>query len=33
MLDIFMKRMKMCKNAAQTLGLDFKLIVNEQQLM
>lgn len=32
-LDIFMKRMKMCKNAAQTLGLDFKLIVNEQQLM
>ncbi len=31
--EIFMNRMLMCRRAAQTLGLEFKLIINEQQLM
>lgn len=30
--EIFIARMKMCRNAAKALGLDFKLIINEQQL-
>ena len=30
---IFMDRMIMCRNAAQSLGLQFKLIINEQSLM
>ena len=31
--EIFMNRMIMCKKAAQRLGLQFKLIINEQQLI
>ena len=31
--EIFMGRMNMCRKAAKALGLDFKLIINEQQLM
>ena len=31
--QIFMGRMIMCRNAAQRLGLQFKLIINEQSLM
>ena len=31
--EIFMERMIMCRKAAKTLGLQFKLIINEQQLM
>ena len=31
--EIFIGRMKMCRNAAKKLGLDFKLIINEQQLL
>ena len=31
--QIFMGRMIMCRNAAQALGLQFKLIINEQSLM
>ena len=31
--EIFIERMKMCRNAAKKLGLRFKLIVNEQQLL
>ena len=31
--EIFMVRMNMCRKAAETLGLQFKLIINEQQLM
>ncbi len=31
--EIFMQRMIMCRKAAQKLGLEFKLIINEQQLM
>lgn len=31
--EIFMVRMNMCRKAAEALGLEFKLIVNEQQLM
>jgi metal-dependent HD superfamily phosphatase/phosphodiesterase len=31
--EIFMGRMNMCRKAAESLGLEFKLIVNEQQLM
>ena len=31
--EIFIGRMKMCRNAAKKLGLRFKLIVNEQQLL
>jgi metal-dependent HD superfamily phosphatase/phosphodiesterase len=32
-LEIFMGRMLLCRKAAAKLGLDFKLIINEQQLM
>ena len=31
--EIFMKRMIMCRKAADKLGLQFKLIINEQQLI
>lgn len=31
--EIFMNRMQMCRKAADTLGLQFKLIINEQQLI
>ena len=31
--EIFMGRMRLCRRAAATLGLDFKLIINEQQLV
>jgi len=31
--EIFLGRMIMCRKAAETLGLDFKLIINEQQLI
>ncbi|MBQ9980229.1 MAG: HD domain-containing protein [Oscillospiraceae bacterium] len=31
--EIFLKRMSMCRKAAECLGLEFKLIINEQQLM
>lgn len=31
--EIFLVRMNMCRKAAKSLGLEFKLIVNEQQLM
>ncbi len=31
--EIFMVRMNMCRKAAETLGLQFKLNINEQQLM
>ena len=31
--EIFMKRMILCRKAAEKLGLDFKLIINEQQLI
>ena len=31
--EIFLTRMKMCRNAAAKLGLEFKLIINEQQLI
>ena len=31
--EIFLGRMTMCRKAAQALGLEFKLIINEQQLM
>ena len=31
--EIFMERMIMCRKAAETLGLQLKLIINEQQLM
>lgn len=31
--EIFLDRMIMCKKAAAYLGLEFKLIINEQQLM
>ena len=32
-LEIFLDRMILCKNAASTLGLEFKLMFNEQQLI
>lgn len=32
-LEIFMNRMLLCRKAAETLGLSFKLIINEQQLI
>jgi metal-dependent HD superfamily phosphatase/phosphodiesterase len=32
-LEIFMNRMLLCRQAAHTLGLEFKLIINEQQLI
>jgi len=31
--EIFLRRMIMCRKAAERLGLEFKLIVNEQQLI
>ena len=31
--EIFLKRMTMCRRAAERLGLEFKLMINEQQLM
>ena len=31
--EIFMGRMMLCRKAAETLGLQFKLIINEQQLI
>ncbi len=31
--EIFMKRMMMCRKAADKLGMQFKLIINEQQLI
>lgn len=31
--EIFLQRMLMCRKAAEKLGLEFKLIINEQQLM
>ena len=31
--EIFMERMLLCRKAAEKLGLQFKLIINEQQLM
>jgi len=31
--EIFLGRMKMCRKAADRLGLEFKLIINEQQLI
>lgn len=31
--EIFLGRMVLCKKAAEKLGLEFKLIINEQQLM
>ncbi len=31
--EIFLQRMILCRKAAERLGLEFKLIINEQQLM
>lgn len=31
--EIFMERMLLCRKAAEKLGLQFKLMINEQQLM
>lgn len=31
--EIFLDRMIMCRKAAEFLGLEFKLIINEQQLI
>ncbi len=31
--EIFLNRMVLCRRAAETLGMQFKLIINEQQLM
>ena len=31
--EIFMQRMLLCRKAAERLGLQFKLIINEQQLI
>ena len=31
--EIFMVRMRLCRKAAEALGLQFKLIINEQQMM
>ena len=31
--EIFMNRMVLCRKAAERLGLQFKLMINEQQLM
>jgi hypothetical protein len=31
--EIFMQRMVLCRKAAEKLGLQFKLIINEQQLI
>ena len=32
-LEIFMKRMLLCRKAASQLGVDFHLVVNGQQMM
>ena len=31
--EIFLGRMILCRKAAETLGLQFKLIINEQQFI
>ena len=31
--EIFMQRMILCRKAAERLGLQFKLMINEQQLI
>ena len=31
--EIFMDRMILCRKAAERLGLSFRLIINEQQLI
>ncbi len=31
--EIFMKRMMLCRRAAERLGLTFQLMINEQQLI
>ena len=31
--EIFLSRMKLCKRAAETLGLDFNLVINERKFM
>ena len=31
--EIFMGRMLLCRKASETLGLQFKLIINKQQLL
>ena len=31
--EIFLSRMNLCRKAAEKLGLEFKLIINEQQLL
>jgi hypothetical protein len=31
--EIFLNRMILCRKAAETMGLEFKLIINEQQLL
>ena len=31
--EIFMGRMQMCRNAAEKLGLQFRLEINDQELM
>ena len=31
--EIFLQRMMLCRKAAEKLGLQFKLIINEQQLI
>ena len=31
--EIFMARMILCRKAAESLGLQFKLMINEQQLI
>ena len=31
--EIFMDRMILCRKAAEKLGMQFKLIINEQQLI
>jgi hypothetical protein len=31
--EIFLQRMIMCRKAAETLGLEFRLIINEQPLI
>ena len=31
--EIFMQRMVLCRKAAETLGLQFKLVINEQQVI
>ena len=31
--EIFMARMILCRKAAEKLGLQFKLMINEQQLI